>query len=109
MDAGGEEEEEEALADEASVEEAMEEGGAGIDGADSDDHRTERALGRLTSAEMLPGAAAFQPPPAVRRASEDGRLPQPSAEMARRLSEGMRLIKEDAEEETGRARRLSNP
>jgi hypothetical protein len=86
----------------------MEEGGAGVDGADSfDDHRMERALGRLTSAEMLPDAAAFQPPPAVRRISEDDRLPRPSAEVARRLSDG---LFSDAEEEIERMRRrLSIP
>jgi len=103
----------------------MEEGGAGVDGADNlDADGLEQALGRLTSAEMLPdAAAAFQPPPAVLRASEDGRAPgqglaaaeqppswllrQPSEiePPLRRLSDGMRLLKE----ETGRARRLSNP
>jgi len=56
---------------------------------------------------MLPDAAVFQPPPAVLRASESGRLPRQSAEVARRLSDGLFA---DAEEEIERVRRrLSIP
>jgi len=87
----------------------MEEGGAGVDGVDGADNfdAAEQALGRLTSAEMLPDAAIFQPPPAVLRASESGRLPRQSAEVARRLSDGLFA---DAEEEIERVRRrLSIP